>query len=599
MFRGTWIERLWYYRGHQQYKEQLHQIQTDLGHHNYQKVDLAFDNDEFEPTTPWDLNSLKKWCQRLLNQNQDHLELDDAVEQVSQFVNNQYRVNLVYKLMTKYDFIDPNIINDQGDTFSMLALKCGMIDLVDQMILHPSWNPNIQDQWVGRTLGMIAVRNNMFELAERIINHHDFNPNIQDHQGRTLAMMAVDQYQDYLVLILIAHPMINLNLQTQGRKTLLMMAIEKHRDTVVEQLIEQPVDLKLTDQGSQNVGLYLIKYGYPQYLLKLLDRTSVNKLDLDILQGYVTEILKMITKEPNQLSLEITRQVLEKLNEWVGISDLIDREPPKELFDFFGLGSSWIYNYDALILIRLHAIDDYSLLDEFFEKPCAVCHCDFIEELEGSKINTLIRGGANCQCYYHRDCAIHLVKTIQQSIVKGKPPPDYRPSNCPGCQKRLTPSFLLYCLQQMGFLERGIFQTPAGIVFNLNQMIVSYFQSKNPFVVRCQTANCTGFTLLGLMEEKHDQCQTCRHRQIFRGRDRMCEINRENREAQSLIRNSHGRIRPCPFCGKLIEKNRGCNTMQCGFCQNRFHWNKGKQSEFNHDYDSDHMKYVPDIIAHY
>lgn len=145
---------------------------------------------------------------------------------------------------------------------------------------------------------------------------------------------------------------------------------------------------------------------------------------------------------------------------------------------------------------------------------------------------------------------VRFIWLRQSNIVLsrgGEPPPDYQPSNYPGCQKRLTPSFLIYSLQQMGFLEREIFQTPSMVVSNLNAMIKHYLQSKNPFVVHCQKHECDGFTLLSLEEEKYEKCRECCHRQLFRGRDRMRVIGQENKEAQLVIENSHGKIHPCHF----------------------------------------------------
>src|SRR3989338_2676982 len=60
-------------------------------------------------------------------------------------------------------------------------------------------------------------------------------------------------------------------------------------------------------------------------------------------------------------------------------------------------------------------------------------------------------------------------------------------------------------------------------------------------------------------------------------------------EAKKLHKSSHddlfdqwalnNKVKNCPKCKMVIEKNRGCNAMQCSSCKCRFCWYCGKEFE--------------------
>lgn len=54
-----------------------------------------------------------------------------------------------------------------------------------------------------------------------------------------------------------------------------------------------------------------------------------------------------------------------------------------------------------------------------------------------------------------------------------------------------------------------------------------------------------------------------------------------------------GTIRPCYWCGKLINRADGCNIVKCTECGREFHWNKGDRKGQFHDFSKDVMSYSP------
>ncbi len=63
----------------------------------------------------------------------------------------------------------------------------------------------------------------------------------------------------------------------------------------------------------------------------------------------------------------------------------------------------------------------------------------------------------------------------------------------------------------------------------------------------------------------------------------------------------NGRFRPCPYCGKIIERIDGCNSVTCVECCHEFHWNRGKQVIVNHDFRNEEQSYIldPKILPHF
>ncbi|MDD9950230.1 MAG: hypothetical protein OXT67_01570 [Zetaproteobacteria bacterium] len=60
-----------------------------------------------------------------------------------------------------------------------------------------------------------------------------------------------------------------------------------------------------------------------------------------------------------------------------------------------------------------------------------------------------------------------------------------------------------------------------------------------------------------------------------------------------------GTIRPCYWCGKLINRMDGCNTVKCTACQKNFHWNTGIMHNSRHDFHKQEMQYEPLQDAHF
>lgn len=127
-------------------------------------------------------------------------------------------------------------------------------------------------------------------------------------------------------------------------------------------------------------------------------------------------------------------------------------------------------------------------------------------------------------------------------------------------------------------------------------------QSKLRF---CPTEDCLNGKLAQRPEEAHWSCEVCH----FKGcilcgekntpKNHICDLNStevknvlaKGRMKRDPADQSKGTIRPCYYCGKLINRIDGCNSVRCTECKKTFHWNNGKK--VSHDHDNEEMAYKP------
>lgn len=565
------LQRIVYGRQHKKFKTSLHKCEEYLEQGNQEEIELLLFTRQIEPKNSWDYNSLVKWCYHTLNECRvnDHYE-QDPVEQVKRFTSNQYRIQLVNHMIINHG-IDPNLTNYQGNTLSMLAILHGFPDITEAMIVHPDLNPNLQNA-NGDTLPMLAAERNNEEIVLLILDNFNVNLNIQNREGKTLPMLIVEHHLEFAL-----HQILN------GEKFKFRLYI---RDNMQQWSIDQ----------------YLLYYNYYELFSQLVKRLKQKDIPPDFLLNHGPELFNLIREAPlTDEQSEYLREAFEYLGElgmFLNLSSLdIVSLSNQNVVDFFGY--KMIHSFTPGMVNRLHKLStclpDHEF-DQIMNSECAICRCDFQEEMEKMLISDIFKGAANCNCYFHRNCAMHLATTIQNSI-QDKPPIDYKLPKCPGCQSKMTPSFIWFCFQEMGIWNRGFLNSTESLVRRLNNMISEFLISKNGAVVYCPSNSCDGFVLMHPEHEEMRPCPKCYRRQLFRGRDVDKISKLESKEVKSLLANNH-KIRPCPHCGKLIERISGCNSMKCGFCKNDFHWNRGKK-DIDHDTRRGRQNYTPDYEAHF
>ena len=76
------------------------------------------------------------------------------------------------------------------------------------------------------------------------------------------------------------------------------------------------------------------------------------------------------------------------------------------------------------------------------------------------------------------------------------------------------------------------------------------------------------------------------HGHDFHCRQCQCQGNlraREDRTVENTMEEHagiDGTIRPCPYCGLLVEREAGCALMRCGQCHRDWHFNYGTMENF-------------------
>ena len=213
---------------------------------------------------------------------------------------------------------------------------------------------------------------------------------------------------------------------------------------------------------------------------------------------------------------------------------------------------------------------------------CSICH----ENIEDPGSAYVFR---HCQCESKGLCQ-DCQELFLRHHLKGY---DF-PVNCPGgCDYPVTE----VDLERLGANEQEIkrFRT------NLLKSLVSG-QSKLRF---CPTEECLNGKIVNGSEDAAWTCDICHFKGCILcgerniGKDHKCnqvsaEINKvleKGRMKRDPADPSLGTIRPCYYCGKIINRIDGCNSVRCTECNKTFHWNKG--NIVRHDYENGEMEYKP------
>ena len=121
----------------------------------------------------------------------------------------------------------------------------------------------------------------------------------------------------------------------------------------------------------------------------------------------------------------------------------------------------------------------------------------------------------------------------------------------------------------------------------------------------CPTEDCINGKKVDSPQDAHWSCDVCHFKGCIlcgesnTSKNHTCdyisaEINKilkKGKMKRDPSDPSKGTIRPCYYCGKIINRIDGCNSVRCTECKKTFHWNKGNR--VSHDYDNGEMEYEP------
>lgn len=275
------------------------------------------------------------------------------------------------------------------------------------------------------------------------------------------------------------------------------------------------------------------------------------------------------------------------------IYKLFDKETPSHHIIF----NLWYLNsHDNILDINQNI--NHLYIPDATEMSNKMTHRCYICLSRVKKHSPHFRNMASCNCIYHIDCIFDYIRMLINSSRAYKNSRfvlDFQIPQCPGCQKEMLPSFLFQVLGLISSIKVG------DRVVNINSnYLVDYF---------LMIQDCINFKIYGrklffcindcgmrlvIVQNKYPykdtvffHCPACqRKKQIFVNVDALRKMD-NNKEDQSIIekllRNTK-RIRPCPKCGKLIEKNGGCSHMTCKFCSYNYDWHRDhvRDSRFAH-----------------
>jgi hypothetical protein len=251
---------------------------------------------------------------------------------------------------------------------------------------------------------------------------------------------------------------------------------------------------------------------------------------------------------------------------------------------------------------------------------CIIC-LERLNSLEADSQDLQHSGPAECSCYICTPCT----KTWIEFQVDHCGESSY---NCPGCEKIIS----LEHLRKHGSSEEQILK--------LAQVYVERTLSKDPNWLFCRGSNCTtGKAIEEGSTATFYSCFLCDFEGCIRcgeahlgGCDQAKQENEatqkelhflitEGLQAPPLNRSDilpddplyyRGRFRPCYFCGTIVERTMGCNSMICANpkCGKKWHWNYGDHklhpanittqgNAIMHDRDCIEAHYQPLKPAHF
>lgn len=228
-------------------------------------------------------------------------------------------------------------------------------------------------------------------------------------------------------------------------------------------------------------------------------------------------------------------------------------------------------------------------------EECEICFSDA----------ALLLGPADCACFaYCQACAEHQLHSTRS---------DTQISLCPepNCKREIEESFFRTAnCQNLKELEQ--FQKHQ-LAWKLKNRVHNWRF--------CRGRDCMNGeqiehreTLPEALKDNHFECPACNFKGCLDcgnshpGED--CEDGRRSQKEIELIlekgakpRNDffwtqplhpnfeNGKFRPCAYCGKIVERRDGCNSMDCPECENKWHWNEGKPDPVPHDFTNDTQNY--------
>lgn len=219
---------------------------------------------------------------------------------------------------------------------------------------------------------------------------------------------------------------------------------------------------------------------------------------------------------------------------------------------------------------------------------CSVCH----EEINEKELSYVFR---HCHCEQKALCNDCKGDFLSYHL-KGQ---DF-PIECPGgCAFPVTE----VDFERLGATREQISKFKA----NLLKSLVCQ-QTKLRF---CPTEDCLNGKIVEGQKESQWHCEVCHFKgcilcgEAHTDASHQCDMNTaeikkilvKGKMRREPTDPTKGTIRPCYYCGKIINRIDGCNSVRCSECHKTFHWNKGKAA--GHDFDNGEMEYEPLKEAHF
>jgi ankyrin repeat protein len=319
-----------------------------------------------------------------------------------------------------------------------------------------------------------------------------------------------------------------------------------------------------------------------QNALSTRHNTNLNKQTLEqlkILKANLLEDLKELEKNPNKntLKIDIIRGLIISINER---AQLLEQEKADQQLELTSRKTSSSGSDTG------RNSPSSSSETSVTSKTCSICRDEDTSMAEGC-------GRPNCTSL----CQSCQVEHFRRSI-RGEQPLD-----CGTCRQPLTIEALRNLnnsgISQQELVEAIVVQTRA-----FNMRLLGHLP--------CPAINCPG---TGSAESRH-VCTHCDFVGCIRcGKDHPgvgCGpevIQKHRSEMLSFLRgaNKHDAdMRPCPFCGKIVNRTDGCNKIDCPECKRTFHWIYGRHADhpdrrpgdFNpvQDFKKDAMHYFQEVF---
>ena len=387
------------------------------------------------------------------------------------------------------------------------------------------------------------------------------------------------------------------DLQSMGFTQLLNISnyIYFPRDEVAKEIIKRlKVDSEINPNRLSIIQILDHFSSNEQYILDWLDHP---RIDLFTDKTYLPKFSDNIIEKLRLLGVSVHRFSVSNHNNFGSLNNfrsLNNFGYFHDIFDRFKTNNS---DLDSLAPVHIIPYLGNRTKDSLQELPVEKSRHQCVVCLEKIKKNNIKLG--RCNARVHHYCGFAFVISYIKSLTHSNPlEKAILPCPC-GCRKEITPS-LIHSVKEYFESSENIMvylsklKKPKRFIkdnldnFKLLSQTSLEDLNKNYLFVRfkgdvrfspCPDESCHGFALIDPEIEVQRLCSHCFKNKLFVGQKilqqrealRMAtEKNRdtaENKEAIEVFqryaaKNMHP-IRPCPTCGKLVEKIGGCNQMTC------------------------------------